>query len=602
MRQPKDYNWRTFQKLRSRGKGFSVRARKVEAATVRHAHEFIVSRWRNAREVRRNIGLWLLGIGLLIAMVAVQFLLLRGTYTEQAPVSGGTYAEGVIGNIDTLNPLYATTPAEQSVSRLLFSSLFSYDTAGALNADVAQKYTVDETGKVYTVTLNDDIYWHDGAPLTADDVVFTANLLKKPATGSALSASWHDVGVKKLNDKQVAFTLPAAYVPFVHALTFAILPEHLLANVAPNMLREHRFSQDPVGSGPMALRFLQRVKDGTSGHAVVHLKRNVSYHQGAPKIARMQLHAYENYDEMTKGLQTRSVNAISGNSINRLMNFNDDQRYRMTVTPLQAGVFALFNTKSELLQDKTVRQALQQGTNVTQALKDLRWNPREMNSPFTEGQVERTEREQKPNYSVATARRLLDEAGWKPEAGGVRTKEGRPLQLRLVYIKDADYEVLIANLAKQWRALGIEVATQPVDVNDPTQNFASGVLQPRDYDVLVHELMIGADPDVYAYWHSSQAVARGLNFTNFADDISDDALAAARTQRNPSLRTLKYQSFLRRWYAEAPAIGLYQSSTAYVSTKAATTIDRTAQMVTAQDRYATVQNWTTRQDAVYKTP
>lgn len=602
MTQQPSRDWKRFQKLRTKGRIFSVRARKVEAATVRHAHEFIVGRWHNAREVRRNIGLWLLGVGLLIAMVAVQFVLLRGSYTQEAPVSGGTYAEGVVGEVETLNPLYATTPAELSASRLLFSSLLSYDEAGSLESDVAKRYSVDETGKVYTVTLEDKLYWHDGAPLTADDVVFTVGLLKKPATGSPFSASWQDVEVKKISDTQVQFTLPAPYVPFVHALTFAILPQHLLQDVAPNMLREHNFSREPVGSGPMALRFLQRVQDGTSGHVVVHMTRNDSYHKGAPKLSRLQLHAYENRDDLTTGLRSKSINAASGNTLSSLVGFKDDDRFNVQVTPVQAGVFALFNTESQLLKDKSIRLALQRGTNVQQALKDLQWEPREITTPFTSDQVTRTEREKKPDYNVDEATRLLDEAGWRVERDGIRYKDNQPLRLSLVYVKDTDYEVVIANLAKQWRAIGIEVATQPVDVNDPAQNFASSVLQPRDFDVLVHELTIGADPDVYAYWHSSQAVARGLNFTNFRDDISDDALASARTQRDATVRNLKYQSFIRRWYAEAPAIGLYQSSTVNVSTKTVRNVDSDATMITAVDRYTNVQEWTTRLEAVYKTP
>lgn len=601
MKQP-ERNWRKFQKLRMRGGVFSARARKAEAATVRHARQFIVERWRNAREVRRNIGLWLLGVGVLIAAVVVQFGLLRGVYTDQAPVGGGTYAEGVIGTVDTLNPLYATTAAEQSAGRLLFSSLFAYDDTGALQGDIATRYTVDESGKVYTVGLRDGVYWHDGKPLTVDDIIFTVGLLKKPATGSALTASWQDVAVKKINDTTLEFTLPAAYTPFVHALTFAILPQHLLKDVAPNMIREHPFSQNPVGSGPMALRFLQRVKDNTSGHVVVHMTRNNSYHKGAPKLSRMQLHAYENREGLATGLRSKSINAASGDSLSSLAAFKDDDRFNVQVAPTQAGVFALFNTKSNLLKEKPLRQALQRGTDVKKALQELPWHPRSIDSPFTDRQVERTEREAKPSYNEAEAKKILDEAGWKMNDKGVRSKEDQPLQVRIAYVKDTDYEVVVANLAKQWRKLGVEVVTRPVDVNDPVQNFASSVLQPRDYEVLVHELTIGADPDIYAYWHSSQAVTRGLNFANFHDDISDDALSSARTHRDPAVRNLKYQSFIRRWHAEAPAIGLYQSSAVYVSTKATRALSKDATLVSATDRYANIQNWTARFDTVYKTP
>lgn len=595
-----DRSWKRFQSLRTRGAGFSKRARRVEAATTRHARRFVLERWKNAREVRRNIGIWLLGVGVLIAAVAVQFLLLRGTYTEQAPVADGTYAEGVYGKISTLNPLYATTPAELSASRLLFSSLFNYDTSGTLNSDIATDYKVDKSGKVYTVTLREDARWHDGKPVTADDVVFTVGLLKKPSTGSSLTASWQDVSVKKVSPTKVTFTLPASYAPFPHALTFAILPEHLLKDIPPNMLREHAYSQEPVGSGPFSYRFLQKVQ-GDDGYLVLHMARNDNYYEGAPKLSRMQLHVYEDREALAAGLRNQSINAASGVALSSMALLKDDKRFDTQVYPVNAGVYALFNTTSEYLKDKEIRQALNIGTDVDQALKALPWTPQRISGPFAARQIK--DDDSKPTtVNVNKAKKMLNDAGWKVGKDEIRYKDKHPLRLRVAYIKDADYEAVIANIAKQWRSLGVDVDTHPVDTSDPTQNLASTILQPRDYDVLVHELLIGADPDVYAYWHSSQAVARGLNFTNFNDPVSDDALSSARSRREPELRDIKYKSFARRWHAEVPAIGLYQSVATYVSTKGTVATNEDANLITATDRFANAQYWTVRSDAVYKTP
>src|SRR5690606_16960206 len=140
---------------------------------------------------------------------------------------GGTYAEAVTGQIDTLNPLYASTEAEVSVSRLLFSSLYTFDTAGKLSESLAQSMDVDESGKIYTVKIRSDVIWHDGRELTAKDVAFTINLIKKPATMSPLRINWQDVEVRVIDDTTVEFRLPALYAAFPHALTFAVLPSHI---------------------------------------------------------------------------------------------------------------------------------------------------------------------------------------------------------------------------------------------------------------------------------------------------------------------------------------------------------------------------------------
>lgn len=90
---------------------------------MRHAHRFLVSRWDKVREIRLHIIVWLGSVAVLIALVGLQMVWFQRSYVTRAAVSGGTYAEAIKGSIDTLNPLYATKPAELAASHLLFSSL-----------------------------------------------------------------------------------------------------------------------------------------------------------------------------------------------------------------------------------------------------------------------------------------------------------------------------------------------------------------------------------------------------------------------------------------------------------------------------------------------
>ncbi|NLA42901.1 peptide ABC transporter substrate-binding protein [Candidatus Saccharibacteria bacterium] len=590
-------SWNRFQYLRIR-KRISSTARGVEAVASRHARKFILERWKSAKSVRRNIGIWLVGVGLLITAVIVQFLVVRNVYTDIAKIDGGTYAEGIYSKLETLNPILASAQAEYSASRLIFSSLFRYDDTGSLSADLAKGYKVSDDGKTYTVTLRSDASWHDGNPVTVDDIMFTVGLLKKPASGSTLSGSWRDIQAVRIDNQKIAFNLPSAYAPFPHALTFSILPKHILKDVPLNGLREHRFSKEPIGSGPFIYRYTQQVK-GSGTHTVLHLKKNNSYYGGAVKLDRFQVHAYEDRDELAAALRTQAVNAASGLSLNSLKTFDDNGRFESRSTPIQAGVYALFNTSS-VLKDKTLRKALQVGTDVDKLLSSLEWKPQRMDMPFTKNQINTDIK--KPAYNLSVAKKMLDESGWKVGVEGVRYKNKKPLRLRLMYLKDTDYEVVVEGLARQWRNLGFQVEANSVDAKDPSQNFVSSVLQPRNFDVLVHELTVGADPDGYAYWHSSQASARGLNFTNFKDEVSDDALSSARARQESSLRQAKYESFLRRWYSEAPAIGLYQSSAAYVTSSKVGAASKHARFVTESDRYYNVIDWTARSGVVYKTP
>ena len=170
--------------------GISKGVRKAEDATIGHARRFILDRWDNVYEARRNIGIWLSGVGLLIFIMVAHFIFLRSGYTDIAPIRGGTYAEGMVGDISTLNPIYATTASEIAASRLMFSSLFRYDDTGSLSGDLATGYNVDKTGKIYTVSLHQRALWHDNTPVTVDDVIFTLNIIKRSSSGAPNSEGW----------------------------------------------------------------------------------------------------------------------------------------------------------------------------------------------------------------------------------------------------------------------------------------------------------------------------------------------------------------------------------------------------------------------------
>ncbi len=144
----------------------------------------------------------------------------------------------------------------------------------------------------------------------------------------------------------------------------------------------------------------------------------------------------------------------------------------------------------------------------------------------------------------------------------------------------------------------MQVDTQIVDPSEVGQSFAQAVLKERNYDVLLDELLIGADPDVFAYWHTQGF----LNLANYSNSVSDDALASARTRSEPELRNVKYKAFAKQWLDDVPAVGLYQSNMLYVRSKTAHSLTQDEKIISAADRYANVINWTADNAVVYKTP
>ena len=571
--------------------------KKVEGATVRHARRFVFKRMDNIREVRRHIILWVLVIGLIIGASGLQLMWYQQSYREVANANDGTYAEAVLGPVKTLNPIFANTSAEESMSALMFSRLLAYDQSGHLNYDLATSMEISPDQTTYTLKMRPDARWQDGTYVRAKDVVFTVDLLKNPATRATITG-WNDITATVVDDLTVQFKLPAVYAAFPHALNFLpIIPEHILRDIEPNQLRESAFSTNPMGSGPFTLRFVQDI-DATAGRSIVHLTRNDSYYRGAPKLDRFQLHIYAKSESIIRAVTTSEVNAAVDLTVADASKITSD-RYVVERKPINAGVYALFNTAAGVMGDKTVRQALQLGTDTTALRAVVGKGTPEIHLPFITGQVT-GDVPAEIAYNKAAAGTLLDQAGWKLE-GSVRKKDGNLLKLSVVTTKNNDFERVLSAMADQWRDLGITVTTSIVDPTDPSQNVVKDILQPRAYDVLLYQLTIGGDPDVYAYWHGSQA-SGGFNFSNYSNAISDDALTSARTRIEPDLRNAKYVTFAKQWMADAPAIGLFQATTQYVYSKNVHTVPEDEVLVSAVDRYADVLYWTVGSRLVEKTP
>ena len=596
--------WKRFKKIGFDNKRFSRSARKAELATRKHAHLFVVRKFSRLRDVRRSISVWISVIILLILTVALQLSWTQSSVTTSAPYYGGTYAEASQGPIYTLNPLYATTEAEKSVARLVFSSLFSYDRTGHLSHDLIDKLEQGSNKKVYKATLKDNLHWSDGAELTSDDIVFTVGAIQNQnaRVEQSLRDSWQDVRVKKIDSKTVEFTLPAEYAPFPHALTFPILPKHILQSLDLSQLRENIFSTSPIGSGPFKVKLSQKYADLDTNKKIIYLSQNENYYGATPKISRFEVHASADTDSIIRALENKDVNAavVPITHANQVI----PNRYESQLLNINSGVFVTFNTTSSILQSKSIRKALRYATDTVALKNTINPRLRSLSTPFIDSQVEvEKSRVKVPKMNLLLAVKLFKQSGWKEKQDGFLYKKGRKFSLKIVANKNSGYTQMLNELKKQWAKVGVQLEVSEFgEQGNSTGSFAQSVLQPRAYDVLLNELVIGADPDVFAYWHSSQAGSLGLNFSNYSNPLSDDLLTSARLRSEQRLRDIKYLSFARQWIKDAPAIGIYQSAVEYVRLPSDKSVQYVIHAPTATDRFSTISDWSTLTSHVYKTP
>jgi peptide/nickel transport system substrate-binding protein len=517
----------------------------------------IFRRWHNFRSAGRFSVGWLSLVIILIVAVVVQTKGLGQFYLSTVPVGGGVYTEGIVGNFSNANPLFTTDDVDASVSKLLFCSLLTYDENNQLVGDLASSWEVDAKGTTYTVKLKPNLFWHDGQPLTADDVVFTYDTIKNPDAKSYLLQNWTGVKIEKVDKNTVRFILPNAYSPFPHSLTNGIVPQHILKDIPASQLRSAPFNtKDPIGSGPFVWKGVTiDTGDNSSLTETIQFAKFYNYHAGIAKLDGVTINTYKDENSLNGALQKNQIIAAVGlSSSDKDINPGEED---ISFNLMSANMLFL-KTTSPLLNDVKVRQALVKATNVPSLVEKIDYPTIPVREPILESQIGYNPIYQQFSFNKQEAQKLLDEAGWiiNPK-DNIRYKNGKKFTLRLAYQSNHEFSHIADGIQKQWADVGVNLAvTISQDENDSRKYLDS-----HDYDVLLYGINIGPDPDVYAYWHSSQISNKSqvhLNLSEYKSAVADLALEAARTRTDAKLRAAKYKPFLEAWRRDAPAIGLYQ--------------------------------------------
>jgi peptide/nickel transport system substrate-binding protein len=553
----------------------------------------LIRRFDSLVSVRRFVLLWVSLFVLLLFCVVIQLRALSPYYQKLIPARGGMYSEGLIGNFTNANPLYATGTADSAISHLIFSGLFKYDTSNKLVGDLASKWQVDDSGKVYTVTLKKGITWQDGKPLTSADVVFTYDTIQKPEAQSSLYTSWQGIKVAAVNPYTVTFSLPNTLSSFPNALTNGIVPSHLLKKIPAQQLRSAPFNTNPVGTGPFAWKFVEVTgSDSAQRQQRISLEPFAHYWAGKPKLDGFSILTFNDDQHLISAFKNKQINAMSGlETVPEEL--NDDKSIQIYTTPLTSEVMSFFNNSHPLLSDAKVRRALVSGVDRRQIIPLLPYTVNPLTGPLLSGQMGYDLSVAQAVYNPAQANQLLDQAGWVRGAGGQRFKDGKQLSLSLSSQDTEIYSRVAKFLQSQWAALGVKVTVHYYSSDD----LQSVIITNHDYDMLLYGINVGVDPDVFAYWDSSQASVGSqghLNLSEYKSAAADQALEAGRTRLDPAVRIVKYKAFLTAWSQDAPALALYQPRFLYITRSPVFGYDRKAAN-SVVDRFYNVSDWMIRQ-------
>ncbi|WMX43843.1 ABC transporter substrate-binding protein [Streptomyces roseicoloratus] len=446
--------------------------------------------------------------------------------------SGGPRDSVVVGiafEPETLSPLLGYGKDGNSK---IFDGLLALDAGMKLRPALAAALpTVSPDGLTYTYKLRRGVTFSDGKPFTAKDVVFTYRTILDPRTNNPSRTELDALGdVRATADDTVVFTLKYPYAPFAERTVLAIAPEHVAGRQDVNT---GSFTTRPVGTGPYLLT-------GWSRGEKLTFQANPRYWGGAPAVKKLTMAVVKDDDVRATRLRAGDLDAAILPP-NLAAGFaHDKAKKTYTATTYDYRTVTL-PTHNRVAGDPAVRRALDiavdRQTMVDKILEGAgrpAYGPVPTDSPWFARGTER-------RHDLAGARKILDEAGWKPGPDGVRVRNGVRAAFPLWYLSGdrlrQDHALAYASDAKK---AGIEITTQAGTWE---------VIEPRmKTDAVLAGGGSPGDPDFDQYLLLKSTLG-GDGFNNMAwydDKTVDRALEDGRRTADPAKRKAAYDTVQRR--------------------------------------------------------
>ena len=546
-------------------------------------------------------------MGVLVGTTIVLMLWVNKSYIVPVPTYGGTLIEGVLNTPAHINPLLAGgeigSEADRDISALVYSGLLRAGANGNFVPDLAERYEISDDGLSYTFWLKEDLEWHDGEKITADDIVFTIKTAQDSRMKSPKRASWDGVGVEKINDLTVIFTLKKPYVPFLENTTMGILPKHIWENVDFNRFDTNKYNREPIGSGPYKIDAIKTTnQDGDEIPVSYTLNSFKKFALGRPYVNTIKFVFAKSEDDLVKMLKDGTVDAI--NSISHEQGkILSESGYRVEHTPLPRVLAVFFNqNEAPIFAESAVREALGLSIDKQEIInKALAGYGVLLDTLLPPGALgyEKT-KEQKPlEERLTTARTILQKAGWSfSEQQGVwqkkTSKETLVLRFTLATSEAPELRAVVEELKTSWAKLGV-----PVDIRVfATGDFKETIVRPRKFDALFFGQVLGRDSDPYPFWHSSQRSDPGLNIALYANTRVDTILTDARGEEDEEDRLKLYKSFIKETSTDNPAIPLYAPEFIYLLPQKINGVSLESVTIPSE-RFLNVYRWYIETDSVW---
>ncbi|MFA5937097.1 MAG: ABC transporter substrate-binding protein [Candidatus Paceibacterota bacterium] len=541
-----------------------------------------------------------------IAVLCISTLIIlqniNKSFMVNVPTQGGSISEGIVGTPRFINPILASSPADQDLVSLIYSGLMRKNTDGTLITDLAEKYEVSKDGLTYTFTLKDKIYFHDEKPITADDVIFTINKIKDPVIKSPKNGSWNGISVEKIDERTIKFTLKQSYASFLENTTIGIMPASLWEN-SPIELNDA--NTQPIGSGPYKINKVSKQSSGIIDYYdLVPFKK---FNLGKPYIKKITLRFYSNENEQILALENGEVDQISSITPSNAKVLKE-KNYRVESITLPR-VFGLFfnQSQNQIFTDKNIIKAIDLAVDKDNVVNSvLLGYGVVIDGPIPPNMVDYqklNKEEISHEEKIKQAQEILNKDGWqKGENGFLQKTITEKKKKKITYI---EFSISTGNapelaqsaelIKKDLENIGMKVTVKTFEVG----NLNQGVIRPRKYDALLFGQIINHESELFAFWHSSQRKDPGLNVAMYTNAKVDKILEDAFITIDEKARIKKYAEFENEIKKDMPAVFLYSPNFIYVVSKNVQGFSLN-HITNGSDRFLDSYLWYTDTDNVWK--
>ena len=457
------------------------------------------------------------------------------------------------GDPQTLALLNTSDLYSNYIGLLVSDALVRYDDEGHLVPRIAESWEVSDDHRVVTFRLRDGVVWHDGTPVTAEDVRFSFEKIRDPVNGDrAMPAAFEHVSVTVPNPRTIVARYDTPNADFLASWTFPLIPADLAG--ADEDLLTGAFSRAPVGCGPY--RFV-RYEPGDE----IVLEAVPDHWAGRPGIDRLVFKILRDQRTALQSLLSGNLElmAVPSGLFREALDSGRAGDLRSTIYTRSSSWYLAFNLARPALADAGVRRAiihlLDREKFIARAFDGLAvagvttWPP---GGTWTDPSLEPIP------YDPAAAASLLAEAGWTDSDGDGRLdRDGRPFEIRLLLVRSSQAIVdrFAAWFQQSLADAGIEVEIRALEFQTFREERDKG-----GFDIVNGSFSLDPIADQTELYHSS-SIEHGFNFFGWRDADTDRLLEeGARTFGDDRRREI-YGALQRRIRDQAPLVALFYLET-----------------------------------------